>query len=113
MLRCVPARNTNRVRSKCSKKCWCQSSESGARLLVGFVVGELELAEKALNKKANVNIEGKILCDAEPKKKWTPLIWASCKGFLPIVKLLLQRGAHQQYTVVDPNNRLVIMGTNR
>jgi hypothetical protein len=29
------------------------------------------------------------------------------------VKLLLAKGAHQQYTVVDPANRLVVMGTNR
>lgn len=32
---------------------------------------------------------------------------------MPIVKLLIQRNAHQQYTVVDPNNRLVVMGANR
>jgi len=68
---------------------------------------------QALSKKANVNVEGKAVLYAEPKKKWTPLVWASCKGLLPIVKLLLLRGAHLQYTVVDPNNRLVVMGTNR
>lgn len=83
------------------------------QLLNACKKGELELAEKAINKKANVNAEGKQRFNAEAKKKWTPLVWAACKGYLPIVKLLLQRGAHQQYTVVDPNNRLVVMGTNR
>lgn len=53
------------------------------------------------------------LIDSEPKKKWTPLVWASCKGYLDIVKLLLARGAQQIYTVVDPANRVVVMGANK
>ena len=31
------------------------------------------------------------------KKKWNALIWACCSGYTPIVKLLLSRGAGQQY----------------
>lgn len=34
------------------------------------------------------------------KKKWNALIWACCSGYTAIVKLLLNRGAGQQYLEV-------------
>jgi ankyrin repeat protein len=49
----------------------------------------------------------------EPKKKWTPLVWASCKGYINIVKLLLSKGAAQPYTILDPANQIVVMGLNK
>ena len=42
--------------------------------------------------------------------KWTSLIWATCKGYVNIVKLLIGRGAAEQYTVVDQGNRQIVMG---
>lgn len=43
--------------------------------------------------------------------KWTPLVWAACKGHLNIVKFLLSKGAGDQYINIDANNRQIIMGT--
>lgn len=34
------------------------------------------------------------------KKKWNALIWACCSGHTAIVKLLLAKGAGQQYLQV-------------
>jgi ankyrin repeat protein len=33
----------------------------------------------------------------EDKKKWTPLIWAACKGHVEITRYLISQGAHEQY----------------
>lgn len=43
--------------------------------------GDYDHAKKCLDKKANPMIED--------KKKWNPLIWASCRGHTAIVRLLL------------------------
>ena len=45
--------------------------------------------------------------------KWTPLIWATCKGYTDVVKLLISRGGAEQYKVVDPQNRQVVAGSIR
>ena len=52
-----------------------------------------------------MNIDGKM--------KWTPLIWATCKGYTDVVKLLISRGGAEQYKVVDPQNRQVVAGSIR
>lgn len=65
--------------------------------------GDIELVEKCINKKANINYE-------DGKMKWTPLVWAACKGHLNIVKLLLSKGAGEQYIAADPSNRQIMMG---
>lgn len=38
-------------------------------------------------------LEKKVDINYNDKKKWTPLMWASCKNHVDIVKLLLSRGA--------------------
>ena len=43
--------------------------------------GDLDHVKKCLSKGANKNVED--------KKKWTPLIWAACKGHLDIVRYLI------------------------
>lgn len=35
--------------------------------------------------------------ETNSKKKWNALIWASCLGFTKLVKLLISKGAAQQY----------------
>jgi ankyrin repeat protein len=51
--------------------------------------GDYDYAKKCIEKKANILIED--------KKKWTPLVWCSCKGHTSIVRLLLSRGASSTY----------------
>jgi ankyrin repeat protein len=41
------------------------------------------------------------------------LIWASCSGFIKIVKLLISKGAATQYLENKPENRHVVLGTNK
>lgn len=31
----------------------------------------------------------------EDKKKWTPLIWSACKGYIDITRYLISLGAHE------------------
>lgn len=45
--------------------------------------------------------------------KWTPIIWATCKGYTDIVKLLIARGGAEQYKIVDLQNRQIIAGSIR
>lgn len=47
---------------------------------------------------------------AEDKKKWTPLVWAACKGHTDIVRYLLQEGAAEPYLNTD-GMRHVVQGT--
>ncbi len=56
-----------------------------------------------------------VLQDVETnsKKKWNALIWASCSGFIKIVKLLISKGAATQYLENKPENRHVVLGTNK
>jgi ankyrin repeat protein len=37
------------------------------------------------------------LLNVEDKKKWTPLIWTACKGYLDITRYLIQQGAAEPY----------------
>jgi ankyrin repeat protein len=47
------------------------------------------------------------------KKKWNALIWACCSGYTSIVKILLSKGAGQQYLEVKPENRHVAIGSTK
>lgn len=47
------------------------------------------------------------------KKKWNSIIWASCQGSYKIAKLLISKGALQNYLEVKPENRLVALGSNK
>jgi len=46
--------------------------------------GDYDHVKKCLDKKANPLVE----C----KKKWNPIIWAACRGWTKIVRLLISRG---------------------
>jgi ankyrin repeat protein len=43
--------------------------------------------KKCISKGANINVED--------KKKWTPLIWSACKGYIDITRYLISLGAHE------------------
>ena len=43
--------------------------------------GDLEHLKKCISKGANINVED--------KKKWTPLIWSACKGYIDIIRYLI------------------------
>ena len=47
------------------------------------------------------------------KKRWTAFIWACCLGHTRIVRLMISRGAAQQYLEVKPEFRSVIMGATK
>ena len=47
------------------------------------------------------------------KKKWTAFIWGCCLGFTKIVRLMISRGAAQQYLEVKPEYRTVVMGSTK
>lgn len=47
------------------------------------------------------------------KKRWNALIWACCQGSNAIVKLLLSKGAGNQYLEVKPENRHVPIGSTK
>ena len=51
--------------------------------------GDLTAVQRCLDKKANVFYED--------KKKWSPLMWASCRGYAEIVRVLLVRQAGAIY----------------
>ena len=74
------------------------------QLLKACMKGDYETAKKCIDKKAN------IFC--EDKKKWTPLVWASCKGHIEIVRLLLSRSAANAYLAPIPEElEHIKMGT--
>ncbi|KAL4463684.1 hypothetical protein ABPG72_009034 [Tetrahymena utriculariae] len=65
--------------------------------------------KKLLEKKQYKNI------NHEDKKKWTPIIWAACKGHTDIVRLLIQYDAHKQYvedTLHDKRATLGVINTS-
>jgi ankyrin repeat protein len=47
------------------------------------------------------------------KKRWTAFIWACCSGHTKIVRLMISRGAAQQYLEVKPEFRSVMMGVTK
>ena len=47
------------------------------------------------------------------KKKWNSIIWASCLGHYKIAKLLILKGALQNYLEAKIENRLVALGSNK
>lgn len=47
------------------------------------------------------------------KKRWTAFIWACCIGNPRIVRLMLAKGAAQQYLEVKPEFRAVVMGSTK
>ncbi len=68
--------------------------------------GDFDLAKRCIEKKANVNFED--------KKKWTPIVWASCKGHVNILRMLINKNAGNPYLPEsqDPNVlKHVKMGT--
>ena len=54
-----------------------------------------------------------IKIETNSKKKWNSLIWASCLGYLKVVKLLISKGAAQNYLELKPENHHVVLGTNK
>lgn len=74
------------------------------QLLKACQRGDYETTKKCLDKKANIFIED--------KKKWTPLVWASCKGYIEIVRLLLSRSAGNAYCApISEDQEKIKMGT--
>jgi len=74
------------------------------QLLKACMRGDYETAKKCIEKKANIFVED--------KKKWTPLVWASCKGHLEIVRLLLSRSAGNAYLApIGEDQERIKMGT--
>jgi ankyrin repeat protein len=47
------------------------------------------------------------------KKKWTAFIWACCLGLTKIVRLMITKGATQQYLEVKAEYRTVVMGSTK
>lgn len=73
-----------------------------------FLIKNLSHLSKKIKSKKSKNVSRKkltlitnvlftLLFPENTKKKWNAIIWACCSGFTPIVKLLLSRGAGQQY----------------
>ena len=74
------------------------------QLIKASTKGDYETAKKCIDKKANIFYED--------KKKWTPLVWASCKGHIEIVRLLLSRSAGNAYLVpITEDQEHIKMGT--
>ncbi|CAD8210027.1 unnamed protein product [Paramecium pentaurelia] len=59
------------------------------QLLSACQKGDLTAVQRCLDKRANVLYED--------KKKWNPLMWASCRGYTEIVRVLLSRQAAAPY----------------
>ena len=63
--------------------------ERNNTFLKAAIEGDLEKVKKLLDKGANLL--------HEDKKKWNALIWATCKGHIHIVRVLLERDAGEPY----------------
>jgi len=61
-------------------------------LLKSAIKGDLQTIKKCLDKKANIFYE---------EKKWNSLVWACSKGYIEIVRYLLEKGAGQAYLPRD------------
>ncbi|CAD8212296.1 unnamed protein product [Paramecium pentaurelia] len=59
------------------------------QLLSACQKGDITAVQRCLDKRANVLYED--------KKKWNPLMWASCRGYTEIVRVLLSRQAAAPY----------------
>ena len=67
--------------------------ELGNALIKASAKGELETVRVLLQTGANVNFED--------RKKWTPLLWASCQGHKEVVKALLEAGGLTYYRAIE------------
>lgn len=72
-------------------------------LIKAATKGDLETVKKCLDKKANIFYE---------EKKWNALVWACSKGYVDIVRYLLEKGAGRPYlpteekTVESPTHHI-------
>lgn len=67
--------------------------ELGNALIKASAKGEAETVKNLLQTGANVNFED--------RKKWTPLLWASCQGHKEVVKVLLEAGGLTYYRSIE------------
>lgn len=74
------------------------------KLILFAQKGNYEDLKKLLEKHQFNNI------NYEDKKKWTSLIWASCKGYYDIVKILIQFDAHKIYTDDTAHEKRATLG---
>lgn len=63
--------------------------ELGTALLKASAKGDIETVEVYLQKQADVNFKD--------NRNWTPLMWAAAQGHEPVVSLLLENGAQNEY----------------
>lgn len=61
---------------------------------------------------STINVKNQLFTENN-KKKWTGFIWACCLGHTKIVRLLISRGAAQQYLDIKPEFRSVVMGATK
>lgn len=64
-------------------------------LLKSSQKGDMDGINRALEKGAQI--------ETEDKKRWNSLLWATCKGYIDIVRLLLSNGAGQFYSINHMN----------
>jgi ankyrin repeat protein len=84
------------------------------RLINCVKKGEWEEVERCIKRKADLNYECKTKHILENnKKRWTAFIWACCQGHDRIVRLMISKGAAQQYLEVNPEFRNVVMGATK
>ncbi len=73
------------------------------RLIACVKKFEYEEVERCIKKKADLNYECNYYSYLENnKKRWTGFIWACCLGHIKIVRLMIARGAANQYLEVKP-----------
>lgn len=73
------------------------------QLLKAAQKGDYDLVKKCIDKKANILFED--------KKKWTALVWAACKGYVAIVRLLISKGAANPFLTQKNEEEKIKMGT--
>ena len=73
--------------------CMAESSDTNARLMKAVKDGNIQAVKDSLTAGADVN--------TKDQDGWPVLIWASDKGYLEIVKLLLEKGAQVDVKTTD------------
>ena len=79
--------------------------KKGNDKLISFASkGQIEELKKLLEKKQFTSI------NFEDKKKWTALMWAACKDYIDIVRLLIENDAHKIYSEDSNHDKKATLG---
>lgn len=79
------------------------AAEKGEQLVQACKLGHTDLVRALLLDGAPVNHEGL-------DNKWTPLLWAACRGHLECLAVLVENKAAELYIDTDDGNNSDMMG---